>query len=131
MLQRNESSENSEDIKVLKGEIEMLLEQEDLRWKQRAKQNWYKNGDRNTQYFHAWANQRRRSNKIQKVCDTAGREWQQQNDIPNVFLHHYQELFNSGGTSGLEFCLAGLENRITPEMNQVLSRVFTELEKLF
>jgi hypothetical protein len=43
-------------------------------------------------------------------------------------LHHYQELFNSGGTSGLEICLAGLENRITPEMNQVLSRVFTELE---
>jgi hypothetical protein len=43
LLQRSESPENSEDIKILKWEIEKLLEQEDLRWKQRAKQNWYKN----------------------------------------------------------------------------------------
>jgi hypothetical protein len=34
LLQRSESPENSEDIKILKGEIEKLLEQEDLRWKQ-------------------------------------------------------------------------------------------------
>jgi hypothetical protein len=53
LLQRSESPKNSDDIKNLQGEIEKLLEQEDLRWKKRAKQNWYKNGDRNTQYFHA------------------------------------------------------------------------------
>jgi hypothetical protein len=58
VLQRSESPENSDAIKNAQGEIEKLLEQEDLRWKQRAKQNWYKNGDQNTQYFHAWANQR-------------------------------------------------------------------------
>jgi hypothetical protein len=34
LLQRSESHENSEDIKILKGEIKKLLEQEDLRWKQ-------------------------------------------------------------------------------------------------
>jgi hypothetical protein len=34
LLQRSESPENSEDIKILKGEIEKLLKQEDLRWKQ-------------------------------------------------------------------------------------------------
>ena len=71
-LQRNKGPENSEDIKKLNAEIELLLEKEDLRWKQRAKQNWYKDGDRNTQHFHAWANQRRRTNRIQKVRDTAG-----------------------------------------------------------
>jgi uncharacterized protein YceH (UPF0502 family) len=53
LLQRSERPKNSDDIKNLQGEIEKLLEQEDLRWKKRAKQNWYKNGDRNTQYFHA------------------------------------------------------------------------------
>jgi hypothetical protein len=43
-------------IKLLQAEIGDLLEKEDLKWKQRAKQNWYRNGDRNTQYFHHWAN---------------------------------------------------------------------------
>jgi hypothetical protein len=34
VLQRSESPENSDAIKTVQGEIEKLLEQEDLRWKQ-------------------------------------------------------------------------------------------------
>ena len=39
VLQHNEGPENSEEIKKLNAEIELLLEKEDLRWKQQAKQN--------------------------------------------------------------------------------------------
>jgi hypothetical protein len=94
-IQRNEDLENSEDIKRLNAEIELLLEKEDMRSKQRAKQNWYKDGDRNTQYFHAWANQRRRINRIQTVRDTVGQEWQQPSDVTQAFIHYFQELFTS------------------------------------
>jgi exonuclease III len=55
-LQLNECQETMGQIKQLTGEIDCLLEQEDTKWKQRAKQNWYQNGDRNTPFFHAWAN---------------------------------------------------------------------------
>ena len=127
-LQRNEGPENSEAIKSLNAEIELLLEKEDLYWKQRAKQNWYKEGDQNTQYFHAWANQRRRTNRIQRVQDTTGREWQQPGDVVQAFLHYYQELFTSGGVQEIETCLAGLECRVTTVMNNALCREFTELE---
>jgi hypothetical protein len=51
LLQQHEGPENVEAIQILKGEIEYILEQEDVRWKQRGKQNWYKNGDRNTFFF--------------------------------------------------------------------------------
>jgi hypothetical protein len=64
VLQRNENEGNWEEIRRLKGEIESILEHEDIKWKQRAKQNWYANGDRNTPFFHAWANHRRRINQI-------------------------------------------------------------------
>jgi hypothetical protein len=57
-LQRTNSSYTWDAIKVLQGEIDFLLEQEDIRWKQRAKQSWYQFGDHNTPYFHAWANHR-------------------------------------------------------------------------
>jgi hypothetical protein len=106
----------------------VLLEQQDLRWKQWAKQNWYKNGDRNTQYFHAWANQRKRINKIHKVHDTDGREWQHPSEVPQVFLHYYQELFNLGGAHGIEACVEGLESHVTAEMNQALCHEFIEVD---
>jgi hypothetical protein len=57
-LQREEGPWEVAEIKILQQEIDVLLEQEDLKWKQRAKINWYDKGDRNTSYYHAWANQR-------------------------------------------------------------------------
>lgn len=55
-----EGPENWGAVKQLKEEIGFILEQEDYRWKQRAKQHWYKNGDRNTSFFHAWASHKRK-----------------------------------------------------------------------
>jgi len=52
-----------------------LLEIEDLKWKQMAKMNWFKQGDQNNKFFHAWATQRRRKNFISKICDEEGRCW--------------------------------------------------------
>jgi hypothetical protein len=52
-LQRSSRSEQSVAIKHLQEDIDIILEREDVRWKQRAKQNWYRHGDRNTQFFHA------------------------------------------------------------------------------
>ncbi|XP_059446454.1 uncharacterized protein LOC132178000 [Corylus avellana] len=74
-LQTLEGPEHHEAIKRLPAEIETLLEFEDMRWKQRAKQNWYREGDRNTPFFHAWGSHRRRINTIKKVVDVKGREW--------------------------------------------------------
>jgi hypothetical protein len=48
------------------------LEQEYDRWRQRAKEKWLKNGDKNTKYFHACVNQRRRSNQILQIQNEKG-----------------------------------------------------------
>lgn len=44
------------DIKNLEKEMDLWLAQEDVRWKQRAKKEWYKGGDKNTKYFHVYGN---------------------------------------------------------------------------
>jgi hypothetical protein len=38
-MQRKEQAEHSDYIRQIQGDIDRLLEMEDLRWKQRAKQN--------------------------------------------------------------------------------------------
>jgi len=63
-LQKNESPDNIETIKCLQAEIDGIIEREDIKWKQRAKQNLYQKGYRNTQFFHSWANHRRKINSI-------------------------------------------------------------------
>jgi hypothetical protein len=56
----------------LKAEIQVQLEREDLWWRQRAKQEWLKNGDKNTHFFHACANSRRKKKFIEKIRDEQG-----------------------------------------------------------
>ena len=72
-FQRNEDGMDGQEIKNLQKEIAGLLEQEDTRWKQRAKRNWYRNGNRNNPFFHAWASHRRKVNTIHKIQDDVGR----------------------------------------------------------
>jgi hypothetical protein len=125
ILQKNENGEDGPEVKKLQKEIDFLLEQEDIRWKQRAKQNWYRQGDRNTQFFHSWANHRRKINQIQKIQDEDGRIWKEPEEISKSFLAFYQDLFTTSGVHGVEECLVGLETRVTDEMNGGLLRVFT------
>jgi hypothetical protein len=127
-LQRQEGAEDWPAIKALKGDIDVILENEDMKWKQRAKQNWYKNGDRNTPFFHAWANHRRKINRIVKIKDEEGREWKKQKDIGLAFTHFFQHLFTASEISGVDECVAGLEARVTGEMNANLLREFTAQE---
>ena len=45
-------------VKLLKSEINFLLDKEERMWRQRSRTSWLKNGDRNTRYFHGQASQR-------------------------------------------------------------------------
>jgi hypothetical protein len=74
-IQSVETPNHANAVKLIQKEIERILEREDVRQKQRAKQNWYRGGDRNTQFFHSWATHRRRLNGISQIPDEAGRVW--------------------------------------------------------
>lgn len=47
-LQGSESLSNQPTIKEMQEEINKLLEMEELKWRQRAKRNWFAGGERNT-----------------------------------------------------------------------------------
>jgi ribonuclease HI len=128
LLQQNEGPGTVEAIKKLKDEIEYILEQEDVRWKQRGKQNWYKNGYRNTPFFHAWATHRRKINSIKRIEDEEGRVWKKTKEISVAFTSFYQNLFSAGEVEGVEQCLEGLEARVSGEMNTNLLREFVAEE---
>ncbi|XP_059428618.1 uncharacterized protein LOC132162402 [Corylus avellana] len=57
---------------ALMEEVNELLEQEETKWRQRAKENWLIHGDCNTKFFHACATQWRTSNTISQIVDGNG-----------------------------------------------------------
>ena len=48
------------EINQLRGEINDLLDSEETIWRQCSKIHWYRDGDRNTKFFHARASERRK-----------------------------------------------------------------------
>jgi len=48
----------------LRKRMQRLLSQDDAYWRQRAKTHWYKDGYRNTKFFHASATARKKVNSI-------------------------------------------------------------------
>ncbi|KAK6162202.1 hypothetical protein DH2020_002043 [Rehmannia glutinosa] len=66
------SPKTKQQLIELHGKLDILLELNDMKWKQRAKQHWYKNGDRNTSFFHAHASKRRDINHISSLTDKSG-----------------------------------------------------------
>jgi hypothetical protein len=84
-------------IKHLKQNVHQLLEQEEVRWKQRAKINWLQHGDKNTKFFHACTNQRWKANSICAICDVGGNKWEEPNKIGRAFVDYFTSLFTSRG----------------------------------
>jgi len=44
--------------------LELILQMEEQHWQQRSSENWVLRGDSNTDFFHKFANGRRRKNLI-------------------------------------------------------------------
>lgn len=127
-LQRNNCPDQVDSIKQIQKEIDDILEREDVKWKQRAKQNLYRQGDRNTQFFHAWANHRRKVNNIRSITNDQGRTWRRNKEVCKVFIDYYKDIFSSNASTDFSQCLEHVEPRVSAEMNSNLLRSFTEEE---
>jgi hypothetical protein len=97
-----------------------LLEQEEVKWKQRAKEDWLKCGDRNTKYFHACASQRRSRNTIEQIIDGGGQLCNTTESIEDAFVRFYGELFTSADPTDMEVCISHIGKKVTTMMNKNL-----------
>jgi hypothetical protein len=69
------------------------------------------NGDRNTKFFHAYANQRKKRNQISKIIDKDGRLCSSKEDIEEAFISFFKELLMTSQQLEVEACTSSLIRR--------------------
>ncbi|KAF7822209.1 ribonuclease H [Senna tora] len=77
-------------------ELEMVLNQEEALWFQKARCQWIRDGDRNTRYYHTKTISHRRKNKILMLKDRDGNWTEDLDEIKKIIINFYKELFKEG-----------------------------------
>lgn len=111
--------------------VDLLEEQIDTYWKQRAHVNWLHFGDRNTSYFHKVCSEKMRRNRIGRLLKEDGCWVEEEGEKKNFIANHFKQLFRSGCVveeGPMQQLLAAVQPRISAEMNDFLMKEFTEEE---
>ncbi|KAL2896303.1 hypothetical protein RDABS01_038087 [Bienertia sinuspersici] len=111
LMSQDASEEHIKEMKLLDGEIDELERREEEFWAQRSRQVWLKEGDKNTAFFHKKAQQRRYRNTIRGVFDDGGNWREEEEEMEEIFLEFFSNLFKANGSHDAELIL----NNVVPK----------------
>ena len=69
---------------------------EETSWRQKSRETWLKEGDRNTRFFHRMANAHRRRNCLNSISIN-GRKYDSETNIKEGLVNAFQNLFSVPG----------------------------------
>ena len=97
-------------------------------WKQRSRNNWLKDGDINTKYFHSRATQRNKHNYISGLEDDNG-VWVEEDDrMGRLFEDYFSNLFTNSNPTSIDDILERIPPKVSKEVNLSLTQNFTAEE---
>lgn len=99
----------------LRGEVERLLISEEIRWRQKSRAQWLKEGDRNTKFFHKMESIHKNANQISNLW-IEGQLIEERGDIKEGIVGFYSKLYSDSGDwrpslDGAFFKLLGVKDR--------------------
>jgi len=105
--------------------LELMLEQDEIHWFQRARANWIKQGNRNTSFFHNFATKRRKKNTIKGLVDHNGMMQEDREVMCNIVQDYFENLFTSEVGEPDLGVLLDVQRNVTPDMNAGLMAQFS------
>ena len=114
-------------IQLLRKEIGSLQSREECMWKQRARNSWLKEGDRNIAYFHCRANQRNRRNLILGLEDDNG-VWVEDETKMGGIEGYFKNIFSTSNPSKIDNILNGILHPVDVDVDPSVGGDFQAYE---
>ena len=128
LMEAEQTPETIQKMKALDSRMDELETREEIFWKQRSRQEWLKHGDKNTKFFHSKAKQRERRNSIKRIKNNAGQLYDTEEDIAQVFVRHFQDLFCANSDIDMDPVVEKVQRKISDEMRRMLDEPFRREE---
>ncbi|KAA3477768.1 reverse transcriptase [Gossypium australe] len=120
------SDENLAEISEIQLGLNLEADKEELLWKQRARVNWLKHGDRNTTFFHKTACQRQFRGRMTELQNENSERYTSSKEILKLASDYFEKLFTALDISSDEHLFGLVNKRVSDCMNEYLLKQFTE-----
>lgn len=127
LLRNRRDNQSMQDYEMTKKQLFLILDQKEIFWRQHSKQFWLQAGEKNTKYFHASCNGRKRINHIQRLTNDDGEWVDWDGGLQDLIKNYYQQLFYAGASQGEEV-IACVSTTITKDHNRLLLEPVNEIE---
>ena len=128
IIKRGMNVESYHQEKELLEKQESIYAKEEIFWRQKSREKWLNEGDRNTKYFHKSTLYNRAQNKITSLINHRGERTNNPTEIANTLVEYFQKLLNNYDGSNKEAqtkMLSSIPKLITPEDNNMLNKPIT------
>ncbi|KAG7536410.1 Reverse transcriptase domain [Arabidopsis suecica] len=115
-------------LKSLKWELAEAYRAEEQYWKQKSRERWLKEGDRNTKFFHGSVQRRRVQNRILSLFDNNDIEQFAEGSKGEIAVEYFRKMFTSSKPDHVTEALDGMRPRVTTRMNVELTKPVTAEE---
>ena len=122
------SLEEAEKREKAREDFKEWVDLEEVSWRQKSREIWLKEGDRNTGFFHRMANSHRRRNSINSICIN-GRRLVKEAEVKDGLVGAFQSLLTASNNGCPPYPDIHL-NVIGADQSAKLEEMFTEEEVL-
>ena len=111
-------------LEEVRSALNVWLDAKNTMWKQRSRNFWLTERDRNTSFFHIKAINCKQCNTIHGLCDANG-DWQEDDfQIEQITVDYFSNIFCSQGPTNATTLIDVVDPAVSTDINNFLTQEF-------